>query len=102
MFTTRHAVGLVSDDGVVLLIHIGLGTVKLKGTGFVSYVTEGQRVHKGDELIEFWAPTIRKAGLDDTVLVTVTNSHNFDNISLSVNSGQVVKAGDDVLTLVSE
>ena len=102
VFTTRHAVGLVSDDGVVLLIHIGLGTVKLKGTGFVSYVTEGQRVHKGDELIEFWAPTIRKAGLDDTVLVTVTNSHNFDNISLSVNSGQVVKAGDDVLTLVSE
>lgn len=38
VFTTRHAVGLVGDNGVVLLIHIGLGTVKLKGTGFVSYV----------------------------------------------------------------
>lgn len=40
VFTTRHAVGLVSEDGIVLLIHIGIGTVKLKGTGFVSYVVE--------------------------------------------------------------
>lgn len=44
VFTTRHAVGLISDDGIALLIHVGIGTVKLKGTGFVSYVEEGQRV----------------------------------------------------------
>lgn len=53
VFTTRHAVGLVGDNGVALLIHIGIGTVKLKGTGFVSYVEQGQKVKKGDELIEF-------------------------------------------------
>lgn len=60
VFTTRHAVGLVSEDGIVLLIHIGIGTVKLKGTGFVSYVVEGEHVKKGDKLIEFWDPAIKK------------------------------------------
>ena len=60
VFTTRHAVGLVGDNGVALLIHIGIGTVKLKGTGFVSYVEQGQKVKKGDELIEFWAQRLRR------------------------------------------
>jgi lactose/raffinose/galactose permease len=50
VFTTRHAVGLVSEDGIVLLIHIGIGTVKLKGTGFVSYVVEGEHVKKAPQL----------------------------------------------------
>lgn len=99
VFTTRHAVGLVSDDGVALLIHIGIGTVALKGTGFVSYVTEGQKVTRGTELIEFWDPTIKKAGLDDTVIVTVTNSENFENIDLSVAAGTMVEAHQDVLRL---
>ena len=99
VFTTRHAVGLVSEDGIVLLIHIGLGTVKLKGTGFVSYVVEGERVKKGDKLIEFWDPVIQKAGLDDTVIITVTNTHAFEAFNMQVNAGETVKAGDNVLTL---
>lgn len=99
VFTTRHAVGLVGDNGIVLLIHIGLGTVKLKGTGFVSYVEEGQRVKKGQELIEFWDPTIKKAGLDDTVIVVVTNSKNFDKIEMTVQAGTEVKAEENVLEL---
>lgn len=102
VFTTRHAVGLVGDNGVVLLIHIGLGTVELKGTGFVSYVEQGQRVKKGQELIEFWDPTIKKAGLDDTVIVVVTNSKNFDNIKMTVQAGTEVKAGENVLELEAE
>lgn len=102
VLTTRHAVGLVSDNGVAMLIHIGLGTVKLKGTGFVSYVEEGQQVKKGQELIEFWDPTIKKAGLDDTVIVTITNSDKFDNITLTSQAGRKVKAGEDVLSLQIE
>ena len=85
-----------------MLIHIGLGTVKLKGTGFVSYVEEGQQVKKGQELIEFWDPTIKKAGLDDTVIVTITNSDKFDNITLTSQAGRKVKAGEDVLSLQIE
>lgn len=99
VFTTRHAVGLVSEDGIVLLIHIGIGTVKLKGTGFVSYVVEGEHVKKGDKLIEFWDPAIKKAGLDDTVIVTVTNSHVFNDFVMKAPAGTNVQAGDDVLTL---
>lgn len=99
VFTTRHAVGLVSEDGIVLLIHIGLGTVKLKGTGFVSYVVEGERVKKGDKLIEFWDPVIQKAGLDDTVIITVTNTHAFEVFNMQAKAGETVKAGDNVLTL---
>ena len=97
VFTTRHAVGLISDDGIALLIHVGIGTVKLKGTGFVSYVEEGQRVKKGQELIEFWDPTIKKAGLDDTVVVAVTNTKKLGPISLTAKPGTNVQAGDDVL-----
>lgn len=99
VFTTRHAVGLVSEDGIVLLIHIGIGTVKLKGTGFVSYVVEGEHVKKGDKLIEFWDPAIKKAGLDDTVIVTVTNSHVSNDFVMKAPAGTNVQAGDDVLTL---
>jgi lactose/raffinose/galactose permease len=97
VFTTRHAVGLISDDGIALLIHVGIGTVKLKGTGFVSYVEEGQRVKQGQELIEFWDPTIKKAGLDDTVVVAVTNTKKLGPISLTAKPGTNVQAGDDVL-----
>lgn len=99
VFTTRHAVGLVGDNGVVLLIHIGLGTVKLKGTGFVSYVDQGQKVKKGQELIEFWDPTIKKAGLDDTVIVVVTNSDKFSDFDMMMKAGQNVQAEDNVLEL---
>ena len=99
VFTTRHAVGLVGDNGVVLLIHIGLGTVKLKGTGFVSYVEQGQRVKKGQELIEFWDPTIKKAGLDDTVIVVITNSDKFSDFDMMMKAGQNVQAEDNVLEL---
>ena len=100
VFTTRHAVGLVSNDGVVLLIHIGIGTVELKGTGFVSYVSEGQHVKKGQELIEFWDPTIKKAGLDDTVMVVITNSNKFKDVKVIEKAGQEIKAEENVLTLV--
>lgn len=99
VFTTRHAVGLVDDNGIALLIHIGIGTVKLKGTGFVSYVEQGQRVKQGQEILEFWDPTIKKAGLDDTVIVTVTNAKQFENITMTKPAGTAVQAGDDVLSL---
>lgn len=97
IFTTRHAVGLVTDDGIALLIHVGIGTVKMKGTGFVSYVENGDHVKKGQELIEFWDPAIKKAGLDDTVVVTVTNSKEFDNVKVTGNVGTDVKFPDNVL-----
>ena len=79
------------------MIHVGIGTVKLKGTGFVSYVENGQCVHKGQELIEFWDPVIKKAGLDDTVIVTVTNTKKFGPITIMEKAGKQVHSGDPVM-----
>ncbi len=100
-FSTRHAVGLVSDSGVALLIHIGIDTVKLHGTGFVTYFDKGQHVEKGDELMEFWDPTIKKAGLDDTVIVTVTNSEEFD-FDMLKQAGTEVTNKDNVLKVTKK
>ena len=95
---TRHAVGIESEDGVVVLIHVGIGTVKLKGEGFISYVEQGQHVEVGDKLLEFWPPIIEKNGLDDTVLVTVTNSEKFSAFHLEQEVGEKVEALSEVIT----
>ena len=100
-FSTRHAVGLVSDSGIALLIHVGIDTVKLHGTGFVTYFHKGQHVTKGDELMEFWDPTIKKAGLDDTVIVTVTNSEEFDFKQL-IPANQEVTTTDNVMEVTKK
>lgn len=95
-FSTRHAIGLESDNGIMLLIHVGIDTVKLRGTGFISYFDKDQHFDKGDELMEFWDPAIKKAGLDDTVMVTVTNSKDFD-IKLLKDAGEKVTTTDIVM-----
>jgi lactose/raffinose/galactose permease len=97
-FPTRHAIGLRSDTGVLTLIHIGIGTVEMRGTGFVQYVEKGNHVKQGQELIEFWQPAIKKAGLDDTVMVVITNKDmpEFDYLK---ELGEDVKDSEDVLKL---
>ncbi|MEE8825321.1 lactose permease [Lentilactobacillus sunkii] len=98
--STRHAVGIVGDNGVAMLIHIGIGTVAMHGTGFISYFEKDQHVKKGTELLEFWDPAIKKAGLDDTVIVTIINSADFDEFDLDVAPGTTVEAnGDPVIQL---
>jgi lactose/raffinose/galactose permease len=100
IFETRHAIGLVDDHGVAVLIHIGFDTVKMKGTGFVSYVQEGQYVTKGTELIEFWDPAIKKAGFDDTITVTITNSDKLSTPQILARPGELVSANkQEVLKL---
>lgn len=100
-FSTRHAIGLESDNGIMLLIHVGIDTVKLRGTGFISYFDKDQHFDKGDELMEFWDPAIKKAGLDDTVMVTVTNSKDFD-IKLLKDAGEKVTTTDIVMEVTKK
>lgn len=98
-FATRHAIGLKSKDGLTVLIHIGIDTAKLNGTGFVQYVVQGQEVKKGQELIEFWDPTIKQHGLDDTVLVTVVNSKDYQKLAVTEKFGKTVAAGDPIMEI---
>ena len=99
VFPTRHAIGLESDDGIIMLIHVGIGTVNMNGTGFVSYVEQGQRVKQGEEVLEFWDPAIRKAGYDDTVMVTITNTKDFNAVDVLPQAGQAIDTNTDVLKL---
>ncbi|MFT8469708.1 glycoside-pentoside-hexuronide (GPH):cation symporter [Oenococcus sp.] len=94
-FSTRHAVGMVSDDGIASLIHIGVGTVNMRGTGFINYFESGHHVKRGDLLIEFWDPAIQKAGFDDTVIAVITNSNSLSHFELVKSSGRVTK--DDLI-----
>lgn len=94
VFATRHAIGMISDNGIPVLIHVGIGTVELKGTGFVTYVNEGQRVKQGEQILEFWDPTIKKAGLDDTVMMTFINPELFEKFKVEVTPGTQVDHQD--------
>lgn len=101
-FSTKHAIGLVSDTGLVTLIHIGIGTVAMQGTGFVTYFERGQHVKKGDLLIEFWDKSIKDAGFDDTVIVTITNSNVLSEFNIVKPIGSKVDKDDIVLTLINK
>lgn len=96
-FPTKHAIGLTSDKGVELLIHIGMDTVKLGGEHFISHIEEGQKIKKGDLLMEFDIEKIKEAGYSIITPVVVTNSNNYGNIEeTSVN---FVDVGDILLNI---
>lgn len=80
LFPTGHAVGITTDTGVELLIHIGLDTVNLDGRGYTSHVEKGQKVSAGDLLVEFEIGTINEAGYDTITPVIVTNTDNFTDV----------------------
>lgn len=96
-FPTKHAIGLTSDKGIELLIHIGMDTVKLGGEHFISHIEEGQKIKKGDLLMEFDIEKIKEAGYSIITPVVVTNSDNYGNIEeTSVN---FVDVGDILLNI---
>jgi len=77
VFESGHALNFMTNDGVELIFHIGIDTVKLDGKGFNPLVTEGQKVKQGDALITFSLETIESAGLDPVVIMAVTNGERF-------------------------
>ena len=92
-FPTGHAYGLKSDKGAEVLIHVGIDTVSLDGKGFDAKVKANQRVKKGDVLATFDSSVITGAGLDDTTMVIVTNTADFEDVS-SVATGSVAEGAD--------
>ena len=96
-YETSHAYGIQSDQGAEVLIHIGIDTVNLKGEGFTPHVKQGDRVTQGKLLGEFDSKVIKKANLEDTVMVVVTNSGDYQEVELVEHD--TVKVGDDFLAL---
>ncbi|HGR7333336.1 TPA: glucose PTS transporter subunit IIA [Streptococcus pneumoniae] len=77
LFPTKHAIGIVSDEGVELLIHIGMDTVGLDGKGFESLVVQGDHVIVGQQLIRFDMDVIKAAGLVTETPVIITNQDAY-------------------------
>lgn len=94
---TKHALGLKSESGIELLIHVGLNTVELNGEGFTVYAEQGQQLKKGQLLMEFDPDKIQKAGYDTTIPVIVTNTQDAQEIRL-IKQG-AVKAFTPVLSV---
>ncbi|WP_419749936.1 glucose PTS transporter subunit IIA [Terrisporobacter petrolearius] len=88
IFDTKHAVGLTSDNGVEVLIHIGLDTVKLNGKYFTTHVKAGDRVKAGDLLVEFDIEKIKEAGYPTVTPVIVTNTDSYKDVE-SITKGSV-------------
>ncbi len=90
-FPTGHAIGLKSADGVELLIHVGMDTVKLNGEGFTPKAKQGDHVKKGDLLLEFDIAKIKAAGYSIVSPVIVTNTDDYTDViptdAASINAG---------------
>lgn len=97
LFSSNHAIGLKSDDGVELLIHIGLDTVELGGKGFEPLVKQGDRVVAGQELLKFDRELIEELGKSVISPVIITNSGNYE--SIVVLGSQLIQLGDPIFSL---
>lgn len=83
LFPTCHAIGIQSDNGAEILIHIGMDTVELKGEHFKTHIQQGAAVKKGDLLIEFDLQAIKQQGYDVTTPIILTNTAQFSEISIT-------------------
>ena len=92
---TGHAFGLKTADGVELLVHVGIDTVKMAGDGFKVVVARGDQVEAGDLLAEVDLDAVRAAGYDTTTIVTVTNTKKMAAVTPLV--GRDVSSGDPVI-----
>lgn len=98
LFRTKHAIGILTDSGVEILIHIGIDTVKLDGQFFEAHVQMGSKVKQGDLLVSFDIDAIEQAGFEITTPVIVTNSDNYQAVQCIFNQDDI-KSGDAFLAL---
>ena len=80
---SKHAIGISTDSGLELLIHVGVDTVAMNGDGFSPAVAEGDTVKAGDLLLNFDIDKIHKAGYADTVVFLLTNSDDFNDVKIN-------------------
>lgn len=97
IFPSRHAIGIESEDGVEILIHIGLDTVQLDGKYFEAMVSDGQTVKKGDLLIKCDLESIQNAGYQTITPVIITNTDDYAEI-LPLQFGKI-ESGDDLIQI---
>ena len=98
VFETLHAVSLTSDDGVEILIHVGLDTVSLKGQGYQAHVANGDKVKKGDLLLTVDLDYVKNAGLQTVTPVVICNTDDYKDVQQVANGA--VAIGEDAIKIV--
>ena len=96
VMNTGHAYGIKTDDGVEVLLHIGIDTVKLKGEGFDVHVQKGQHVAAGDLLCEVDLDVIRNAGLSTTTPLVITSKQDVEHVT--AHTGAASAAVTEIVT----
>ena len=98
LFPTGHAIGMVSEEGAEVLIHVGMDTVRLEGKGFTVLTAVGDHVKKGQELLRFDVEAIREAGYSLVTPVLVSNADTFTDV-IATDDGEV-DPGDALITIL--
>lgn len=98
LFPTKHAIGIKSDSGVELLIHIGIDTVQLDGKHFTAHIEQGQRVERGQLLVEADMKAIAEEGYDTTTMLIITNTAQF--LDVIPTDRDRIGGDDDFLSVV--
>lgn len=98
LFPTLHAIGITSENGVEILIHVGLDTVQLEGKGFEAFVQMGDRIEQGQKLIAFNMETIEQAGYSIVTPVVITNYANYLDV-VETRTKEITR-GADLLTVI--
>lgn len=97
IFETKHAIGIISEDGVEILIHIGIDTVQLGGKYFEDCIKVGDRVKVGDKIMKFDIEAIKKEGYEVTTPIIITNSDSYVDVIGTTNENINIK--DTILTV---
>ena len=90
VFDTKHAIGLSTEDGMEVLIHVGINTVELEGKGYTAHVAEGDKVSCGDLLLTVDLDTVKNAGYDITTPVIITNTDDYSEVNVLKTGGTEV------------
>lgn len=98
LFSTGHAIGITSENGTEILVHIGMDTVQLDGKGFKAFVKQGDTVTASQKLIEFDIDTIKKAGLPIITPIIITNTASFTDVLVSKE--ETISQGDYLITTI--
>ncbi|MBQ1536475.1 MAG: PTS glucose transporter subunit IIA, partial [Ruminococcus sp.] len=85
LFDTHHAIGLTLDNGMEILIHVGINTVELNGEGYEAHVAEGDRIKRGQTLITFDKALIQSKGYKTVTPVIITNADDYDEINTAAS-----------------
>ncbi len=93
VFPTKHALGLVNNDGIEMLIHIGIDTVTLNGEGFETLVEAGTKVKAGTPLVKFDVAFLKEKSIDPTIAVIISNANGK---TINIVNDQAVEAGKTV------